>query len=71
MFYAETFAIYQALRVLDRRQESGHRYTVFVDTTAAIDRVRTDALGPGQRFAIPAMEDCDRALARENELTIR
>ena len=56
------FAIYQALRVLDRCQESGHRYTVFVDSTAAIDRMRTDALGPGQRFAIAAMEVCDRLL---------
>ena len=44
VFDAETFAIYQALRVLDRRQESGHRYTIFVDSTAAIDRVRTDPL---------------------------
>ena len=34
-------------------------------------RVRTDALGPGQRFAIAAMEVCDRTLARDNEVTIR
>ena len=60
VFDAEVFAIYQALRVLDRRQESGHRYTVFVDSTAAIDQVRTNALGPVQRFAIAAMEVCDR-----------
>ena len=56
VFNAETFTIYQALRVLDRRQKSGHRYTVSVDSTVAIDRVRTDALAPGQRFAIAAME---------------
>ena len=71
VFDAETFAIYQALRVVDRRQESGHCYTIFVDSTAAIDRVRTDALGPGQRFAIAAMGACDRALARDNEVTVR
>ena len=47
----ETFAIYQALRAFDQRQESGHRYTVFADSTPAINRMRSDALGPGQRFA--------------------
>ena len=60
VFDAETFAIYQASRALDRRQESGHRYKV---STAAIDRVRASALGPGQRFAIATMEACDRVLA--------
>ena len=39
--------------------------------TAAIDRVRTDALGPGQRFAIAAIEVYDRVLTRDNEVTIR
>ena len=33
--------------------------------------MRTDALGPGQRFAIAAMEVCGRVLARDNEITIR
>ena len=66
---AEVFAIYQALRVVDQRQESGHRYTVFADSTAAIDRVSTDALGPGQRLAIAAKEVCCRVPARDNEVT--
>ena len=43
---AETFAIYQALRGLDQRQESDYRYTVFVGSTFAIGRVRDDALNP-------------------------
>ena len=42
VFDAEVHAIYQALEVLDRRQESGRRYTIFVDSTSAIDRVRSD-----------------------------
>ena len=62
---------YQALRVLGRRQESEHRSTVFVDSTAAIDRVRNDALSPGQRFAVAAMEVCNQVPARSNEVTIR
>ena len=69
VFDAETFAIYQALRVLGRRQESGHRYTAFVDSTATTDRVRNDTLGPGQRFALAAMEVCDRVFVRDNEVT--
>ena len=32
--------------------------------------MKTDALGPGQLFAIATMEVCDRALARDNEVTI-
>ena len=56
---------------MDRRQESGHRHPVFVDSTAAIERVRTDVLGPVQRFAFATMEVCDRARACDNEVTIR
>lgn len=70
-FDAEVFAIWRAIRILDRRQGSGHRYTVFIDSMPAIDRVRTDAIGPGQCFAMAAMEACGRVLTRDNELTIR
>ena len=65
------YAMYQTLRTLDLRQESGHRYTVFVVSTAAIDRMRTDTIATSQRFAIAVMEVCSRALARDNEITIR
>ena len=41
--------------------------TVFVDSTAAIDRVRTDTIGG----ATAAMEVCSRILARDNEVTVR
>ena len=68
---AETSAIYQALRALDQRQESGRRYTVFVDSISAITRVRGDALGPGQRFAVAAIGVCSRILTRDNEVTAR
>ena len=36
----------KALRAADQRQESGHGHTLFVDSTAAIDRARTDARRP-------------------------
>ena len=44
---------------------------MFVDSTSAIDRVRDDALGTGQRFAVAAIEVCSQVLARDSEVTIR
>ena len=71
VFDAEAFAIYQALRALDQRQERGSRYTVFLDSTSAINRVSNEVLGPGQQFAVAAIEVCSRILARDNDVTIR
>ena len=42
VFDAETFAIYQALRILEARSQSRRKYTVFSDSQAAIRRVLTD-----------------------------
>ena len=64
------YVISQALSIIDQRQESGHRYTVFEDSTSAIGRVRSDSIAPGQRFAIAAIETCTRVLARDNEVSI-
>ena len=36
VFDAEVFAIYQALRISDARQETGQMYTVFSDSQPAI-----------------------------------
>ena len=55
MFDAEVYAIFRALSI-DQRQERGHRYTVFVDSTSAIDRARSDSISPGQCFAVTAIE---------------
>ena len=63
--------IYQALHFIDRRQGNGRRYTLFINSTAASERVRTDAPGPGQAHAIAAMGACDRILERDNQVTIR
>ena len=70
VFDAEVYAISQALEILDRRQESGHQCTVFVDPTSAIDRVRTDGIGPGQIFTAAAIERCSRIMARGSEVII-
>ena len=71
VFDAETYAIAQALDILDRRQERGRRYTIFVGSTSAIDRIMTGNIGPGQRFGVAAIEGCVRVMARNNEVTTR
>ena len=71
VFDAEAYAIYQALSIMDQRQESRRRYTPFVDSTSAISRIRSDDVGPGQRFAIASIDMATRILARDNELTVR
>ena len=56
VFDAEVFAVWQALRALEQRSESGRDHTIFVDSTSAITRVRDDARGPGQRFGVATIE---------------
>ena len=72
IFDGEVFAIYQALLWIEGHQGTGGRFTIFADSTAAIERrARTDALSPGKRFAAAAIEVCDRILARGDQVTIR
>ena len=71
VFDAEVYAIAQAIEVIDQKQERGHQYTIFVDSTSAVDRIRTDAIGPGQSFGIVAIEGCSRVMSRDNEITVR
>jgi ribonuclease HI len=71
VFDAETFAIYQALRVFEERSESGHEFTIFSDSTAAIRRMRSDSLGPGQQWARAGIEVGSRITARGNTINIR
>ena len=42
-----------------------------MDSTAAIERIRSDSIGPGQRFAISAIEVATRLRTRDNEVTAR
>ena len=71
MFDAEVYAIAQAIEVIDQRQGRGHQYTIFVDSTSAVGRIRTDAIGPGQSSGIAATEGCSRVMPRDNETTVR
>ena len=55
----------------EERTWHGREYTIFVDSTSAITRVRDDARGPGQRFGVAAIEVETRLAAAGNRLTIR
>ena len=68
---AELYALYQAAKTFEAREEEGRSYTILSDSTAAIKRIRSDETGPGQRFAIAIMEVCDRLASRGNGLTVR
>ena len=71
VFDAELFAIYQAARVFDGRNEENQEYTILADLIVAIERVQSDDMGPGQRFVIAVMEVCERLMSRGNTLTLR
>lgn len=71
VFDAELYALYQAAKTFEAREEEGRSYTILSDSTAAIKRIRSDETGPGQRFAIAIMEVCDRLASRGNGLTVR
>ena len=42
-----------------------------MDSTAAIERTRSNSIGPGQRSAVAATEVCTRKMSRGNEVTFR
>ena len=44
---------------------------IFVDSTTAIARIQSDALGPGQCFATVAVEACTGILSRNNTVVVR
>ena len=66
---AETFAIYQALKIFQARQEPGHRHTVFSDSQPAIRRALSDAVGPGQ-WARAIIEVATEMSARGNKISL-
>ena len=71
VFDAEVFAIFQALKACERGQFSDRRYTIFSDSQAAILRIRTDEIGPGQQWARAAIEVCSQLVQRGNEVTVQ
>ena len=55
VFDAEIFALYQALKMFEARNEEGASYTVFSDSTAAFPRAISDRIGPGQTSPRPSL----------------
>ena len=62
--------IYQALRVVEAREQTGRKYTIISGSQAAIRRAAMDSLGPGQQWARAIVEVADRVMARGNEISI-
>lgn len=57
----ELFSILQAMKVLWEKWESRAEYTIFSDSTAAIEWVLTDRTGPGQALT-RAVTELERLL---------
>ena len=70
VFDAEVYAIYQALRTFEERQETGKKYTVFSDCQPAIRRALSDAIGPCQQWARAIIDLATRLIGRRNEVLI-
>lgn len=51
VFDVEVFALYQALKTLETRNEERASYTFFSGSAAAFTRAMPDQAGPGQAFA--------------------
>lgn len=71
VYDAEVYAIYRELRTIDQHEETGHQYTLFSDSASAVDRARSDNMGPGQRLAIAIHEAGDRITSHNNTVTVR
>ena len=71
VYDAELYALYQAAKLFDERNERDQAYTILSDSEAAIGRAKDDDMGPGQRFAVAVIEVCSRLASRGNTLTLR
>ena len=67
VFDAEVYAIYQALKIFEERQQAGRKYTVFSDCQPAIRRALSDVLGPGQQWARAIIEVATRLISCNND----
>ena len=70
VFDAEVYAIYQVLKIFEKRNQSGRKSTIFSGCQPAIRRALSDALGPGQQWARAIIETSTRLIGRGNEVLI-
>ena len=57
--------------LLARRGERGKTFTVFTDSTAAVERVTSDAPGLGQEIEIGVIDLAQRLVDQGNRVTVR
>ena len=70
VFDVEVYAIYQALKIFKEHRQSGKQYTIFSDCQPAMQRVRTDRLGPGQQWARASIEVASRIAAAGSSVEV-
>ena len=70
-FDAELFAIHRAMKAFLERQETGVAYTIFSDSTVAIEQVLTGRAGPGNALARAVVELERPLVERQFSITIR
>ena len=70
VYDAGVYAIYRTLKIINQRKESG-QHTIFSDSASAVDRARTDSMGPGQRPATATHEVGGHISGRSSATTIR
>ena len=71
VFDAEVFAILQATKAFDQRNESNVGYTIFTDSQAAAARIGHDQCGPAQALAMGTISFAHQLRDRGCTLTIR
>ena len=71
VFDAELYALYQAVKIFNERNEQDQSYIVLSDSAAAIEHARSGEMGLGQRLAVAIIEVCSRLTSRGNTLTLR
>ena len=65
------FAILQAVKLLNMRNEFGRSYTVFSDSQAAVARVQHTDRGPAQALASAVVDFSYELWGRGNSITVR
>ena len=61
-FGVDLYALVQVLKIFEQIGETGREYAIFSASEAAPRQIQTDERGPGQRYAVEAIEVAGRLL---------
>ena len=71
VFDAELYALYRATKILEERREEGQDYTIWTDSSAALNRAALVVMCQGQRFSVALIEVHNWLASRGNILALR